>query len=208
MHTRTHIRSNHTTLQTLLRIDFGLDWWIPDGHLIPPLPNRANYIHWIEDLLELSSPTSDTVTTNTTTPMDPCNHPYHQHAHITRTHTPAHTPSVPPTPHSNNNNSNSNNSDIVGLDIGCGTNLIYPLLGCAMHPKWRFVAVDITPAALQWARRNADVNDGVLQGRVVVRESGQAPALGAAPGVLCGWVVCCVCGEGCEVYVTFYFLSL
>ena len=43
--------------RALLRDDFGVvDWWIPDGQLIPPVPNRLNYIHWIEDLLSLSSP--------------------------------------------------------------------------------------------------------------------------------------------------------
>lgn len=115
-------------------MDFGLDWWIPDGQLIPPLPNRANYIHWLEDLLRLSSP------------------PHAQH-------------------------------NVLGLDIGCGTNLIYPLLGCAMHEHWRFVAVDVTPEALQWAHRNADANQTVLQGRIVVRESGAGDALGSRDGM-------------------------
>ena len=31
-------------------------WWVPEGHLVPPVTNRANYIHWLEDLLALSSP--------------------------------------------------------------------------------------------------------------------------------------------------------
>ena len=40
----------------LLREDFGLRWWIPDGTLCPTLTNRTNYIHWLEDLLALSAP--------------------------------------------------------------------------------------------------------------------------------------------------------
>eukprot|EP00937_MAST-01D_sp_MAST-1D-sp2_P003507 g3507.t1 len=37
--------------QVLLRHDFGLDWELPAGHLCPPVPNRLNYLHWVEDLL-------------------------------------------------------------------------------------------------------------------------------------------------------------
>ncbi|KAK9797022.1 hypothetical protein WJX73_008069 [Symbiochloris irregularis] len=42
--------------KALLHQGYGIDWWIPAGQLIPPVPNRANYIHWIQDLLQLSSP--------------------------------------------------------------------------------------------------------------------------------------------------------
>jgi len=42
--------------RVLLRADWGLQWWLPDGHLVPPLTNRTNYIHWVEDLLALSAP--------------------------------------------------------------------------------------------------------------------------------------------------------
>ncbi|KAL5561159.1 hypothetical protein UlMin_030906 [Ulmus minor] len=37
--------------RVLLLHDHRLNWWIPDGQLCPTVPNRSNYIHWIEDLL-------------------------------------------------------------------------------------------------------------------------------------------------------------
>ncbi|XP_020079913.1 methyltransferase-like protein 16 [Ananas comosus] len=37
--------------RVLLLHDHGVHWWIPDGQLCPTVPNRSNYIHWIEDLL-------------------------------------------------------------------------------------------------------------------------------------------------------------
>ena len=43
------------------------------------------------------------------------------------------------------------------MDIGCGANLIYPLLGAAMN-GWAFVAADVTPVAVEWARRNVAAN--------------------------------------------------
>lgn len=30
--------------------------WVPLGQLVPPVTNRANYIHWLQDLLGLSAP--------------------------------------------------------------------------------------------------------------------------------------------------------
>lgn len=41
--------------RVLLQEDFGLRWWIPDGQLVPAVTNRANYLHWIEDLLGVRS---------------------------------------------------------------------------------------------------------------------------------------------------------
>lgn len=37
--------------RVLLLHDHGVNWWIPDGQLCPTVPNRLNYIHWINDLL-------------------------------------------------------------------------------------------------------------------------------------------------------------
>lgn len=45
----------------------------------------------------------------------------------------------------------------AGLDIGCGANCIYPLLGAAIN-SWRFVAVDVTQLALEQAAHNVALN--------------------------------------------------
>ncbi|XP_021602334.1 RNA N6-adenosine-methyltransferase mettl16 isoform X2 [Manihot esculenta] len=54
----TDFNSTRELTRVLLLHDHGLNWWIPDGQLCPTVPNRLNYIHWIEDLL------SDTISKN------------------------------------------------------------------------------------------------------------------------------------------------
>ena len=93
--------------KTLLKHDFDITWDVPECQLVPPVTNRANYIHWLEDLLVLSSPTSS--------------------------------------------------ETIKGLDIGCGANCIYPLLGAALN-GWHFVGTDITDVAIEWAGKNVQGN--------------------------------------------------
>ena len=88
-------------------------WSIPRGYLCPAVANRANYVHWIEDLLEQSRPA----------------------ALGSATRGPA----------------------IRGLDVGVGANCVYPLIGAARN-GWSFVGTDVTDAALEAARRNADAN--------------------------------------------------
>ena len=65
------------------------------------------------------------------------------------------------------------------LDVGCGANLIYPLLGAAMH-GWAFVAADVTEPALEWAAKNRAANPH-LAPLIEVRRSGAgAGCAGAA----------------------------
>ena len=49
--------SNEEALRELtcacLEHDFGLRVEIPQGHLVPTVPQKLNYIHWIEDLLSI-----------------------------------------------------------------------------------------------------------------------------------------------------------
>ncbi|KAF5737943.1 methyltransferase-like protein 16 isoform X1 [Tripterygium wilfordii] len=47
----TNFNATRELTRVLLLHDHGLNWWIPDGQLCPTVPNRSNYIHWIEDLL-------------------------------------------------------------------------------------------------------------------------------------------------------------
>ncbi len=78
---------NKALLKTYYHIDF---WSIPANYLCPPIPGRADYIHYIADLLAASN--------NGTIPTE---------------------------------------SSILGLDIGTGANLIYPILGNAIY-NWSF----------------------------------------------------------------------
>lgn len=71
---------------------------------------------------------------------------------------------------------------IVGLDIGCGANLIYPLLGACLA-GWRMLGADCTPAALEWAARNLGANPqlaGLIELRAVGMQPDQAAYLQAA----------------------------
>ncbi|KAL8823809.1 MAG: hypothetical protein Q9170_008315, partial [Blastenia crenularia] len=41
--------------KSLLRRDFGVQIELPDDRLCPPVPNRFNYILWIQDLIDTTS---------------------------------------------------------------------------------------------------------------------------------------------------------
>uniref|UniRef100_A0A7N0UVV7 U6 small nuclear RNA (adenine-(43)-N(6))-methyltransferase n=1 Tax=Kalanchoe fedtschenkoi TaxID=63787 RepID=A0A7N0UVV7_KALFE len=47
----TDFNATRELTRVLLLHDHGISWWIPDGQLCPTVPNRSNYIHWVEDLL-------------------------------------------------------------------------------------------------------------------------------------------------------------
>jgi 23S rRNA (adenine1618-N6)-methyltransferase len=45
-----------TLTKALLKTDFGLELDIPDDRLCPPVPNRWNYVVWLQELLASTSP--------------------------------------------------------------------------------------------------------------------------------------------------------
>ena len=69
---------------------------------------------------------------------------------------------------------------VRGMDIGCGANLIYPLLGTTVY-EWHFVAVDIVTAALAGARRNLQLNSH-LDSLIDVRDAKDVKLATSAAG--------------------------
>jgi 23S rRNA (adenine1618-N6)-methyltransferase len=87
--------------RALLKHYYHVDQWnIPEGFLCPPIPGRADYIHYLGDLLSQS-----------------------------------------------NDEKRHNPSNIQGLDIGTGANLIYPLLGVSIQ-GWKLVGSESNPQAI------------------------------------------------------------
>jgi 23S rRNA (adenine1618-N6)-methyltransferase len=89
---------NKALLQTYYDIQ---NWDIPRNYLCPPIPGRADYIHYLADLLA--------ETNNGIIPLG---------------------------------------SDVLGLDVGTGSNCIYPILGNAIY-EWSFVGTDIDKKAIE-----------------------------------------------------------
>ena len=141
--------------KALMKHDFDITWDVPDGQLVPPVTNRANYIHWLEDLLVLSSPPS---------------------CETTR-----------------------------GLDIGCGANCIYPLLGAALL-GWRFVGTDITDIASEWADRNVRANPHLAH-LIEIRRTGQSKEPLDIANVQQVTHVCLISLMACRHVVLLYILQ-
>lgn len=88
--------------KAILLSDYGItNWDIPQDYLCPPIPGRADYIHYIADLLANS-----------------------------------------------NNGIIPTGENTCGLDIGIGSNCIYPIIGNSVY-EWSFVGTDIDENALQ-----------------------------------------------------------
>ncbi|OJJ80760.1 DUF890 domain protein [Aspergillus glaucus CBS 516.65] len=111
--------------KSLLKQDFDLEVDIPENRLCPPVPNRLNYILWLQDLL-------DTTGDEYRDDYDP-------------------------------------DRDVTGLDIGTGCCSIYPLLGCALRPSWKFMATDIDDGNIQTATRTVSANG--LESRIQITKT-------------------------------------
>ncbi|MCY1718941.1 23S rRNA (adenine(1618)-N(6))-methyltransferase RlmF [Prolixibacteraceae bacterium Z1-6] len=102
--------------RALLKHFYNINYWkIPAGYLCPPIPGRADYIHYIADLMS------------------------------TRGEIPT-------------------GSSVKCLDIGVGSNCIYPIIGCKEY-GWSFVGSDIdmpaTKSAINIVEKNPELKDHI-----------------------------------------------
>jgi len=103
---------NKALLQTYYDLEF---WNIPKNFLCPPIPGRADYIHYLADLLAQT-----------------------------------------------NNGTIPTGNSVLGLDIGTGANLIYPILGYSIY-NWGFVGTDIDKMAIQNCSKIIEANPKLIE---------------------------------------------
>ncbi|KPI40832.1 putative methyltransferase-like protein C27D7.08c [Cyphellophora attinorum] len=106
-----------------------LDLHLPPDRLCPPIPNRFNYILFLERLLAASRPLTATQYLNTSN---------------------GNTTSAEEV--------DEDEDDIRGVDIGTGASAIYPLLALRQHGNWRMLATELDSESLACARDNVRTN--------------------------------------------------
>jgi 23S rRNA (adenine1618-N6)-methyltransferase len=100
---------------SLLISEYGIqNWDIPKDYLCAPIPGRADYIHYIADLLAAS-----------------------------------------------NNGIIPEGETVQGLDIGIGSNCIYPIIGNSVY-NWSFVGTDIDENAIQNCKKIIENNPQLI----------------------------------------------
>jgi hypothetical protein len=155
---------------------------LPEDRLVPTVPQKLNYIHWIEDLLglDVAGPGGGRVAScggggsaravSTRVPPNSITSPSHNKAGdagaaVNTTandrvgksfHTVANaTDAAAPT---TTTDLASPRRFIRGIDVGTGASCIHPLLATAMHPDWQFVATEVDDASTATAIANVGRN--------------------------------------------------
>jgi len=102
--------------QSLLALFYQVKLWqIPPGYLCPPIPGRADYIHYLADLLA-----------------------------------------------ADNEGEVPTGKQVRVLDIGCGANCIYPIIGSQAY-GWKFVGSDIDPVSVKCAQAIVSSNSSLAK---------------------------------------------
>ncbi len=117
----------------VLERDFDLRVSIPSGFLVPVVPQKLNYILWIEDLISPRVATVDLPTVPKGKEIFGIDIGTFE-------------------------KSLKCLFNISFISIGTGMSCIYPLLGSRLN-GWSFVATEVSEAAVESARRNVNVNN-------------------------------------------------
>lgn len=125
--------------EAILEHDFGIHVNLRRDRLCPPVPNRINYIAWLQDLMDQSTRIARLISISEESEEED-----KRPAKRTKQH-------VDP---------------IRVLDIGTGASCIYPLLGC-MLDDWTFIATDVDPDSIEAAQAiiHDPRNQGISQAR-------------------------------------------
>ncbi|KAI5301291.1 hypothetical protein KEM55_006094 [Ascosphaera atra] len=145
--------------KSLLKRDFGLEVELPEDRLCPPSK------HWLE-IVQLVDPVS------VTSEKDRLNYILwlQDLLHETRQDGFGGEPI------------RDENRPVKGLDVGTGASCIYPLLGCATSPGWKFTATEIDGRNYESATRNVKLND--LESRITVLKKTDSDPLLSLDGSL------------------------
>ncbi|UZJ54199.1 hypothetical protein CBS101457_003519 [Exobasidium rhododendri] len=136
--------------EAILEFDFGLHVRLRDDRLCPPIPNRLNYVAWIQELMDSSQQTINSIYIE----ADRSDHHHDRSREGKEAQEEGRS----------FKHRRMEVSRMRILDIGTGASCIYPILGCALH-GWEFVASDIDASSLEWARDVIEKpeNNGTLQ---------------------------------------------
>lgn len=158
----------------LLRHDFGIYALQPPDKLCPGIPNRLNYLLWLQDILEASLDSHGKAIADFHHDIEPSSAdtgPLEVNDSDDHVDGPRKRRKIEDrSPDSSGRTEEAADSSVSTipstLDIGTGATAIYPLLGCAISPVWRFVGADIDQSSLESAqgilddKRNEEIKDG------------------------------------------------
>lgn len=129
--------SQRALTAALLRHDFGVQVFeVPSDRLCPPVPNRVNYVCWVQELIAPSTAT----TSNDSAPETNCSSSSRDHA-------------------SDDSDDRSSCCNVpYVLDIGVGAGCIYPLLGHKLF-GWRCLGSDVDSSSVESSQRIVSGNN-------------------------------------------------
>ena len=137
--------------QALLLRDYGLKYWdIPEGNLCPGVPGRLDYIHVLAELLEEDQAQTQVQGKGLR----------EQGAKGVK---------------GQGRKEKKGSTGVIGLDIGTGASLIYPILGSKEY-GWNFVATDVAKRSLKVAAAIAKFNPGLTK-KVNLRHQPESSAV-------------------------------